>query len=88
MQMLKLNTSPHFLQPAADPISLITASAPSALISLDQQIRDNQRNNTRKISKKHRQQMNKVLGELFFLREKGNYTDLDLEAIYAEVKGS
>ena len=78
-------TSPHFLQSAADPSSLITAPAPEKLISLDQWITDNQRNNTTKIKKKHRQQISKVNGEYTFIGEKGNYTDLDFETLNAEV---
>ena len=55
------------------------------MIPLEQWITENQKTNTARLAKKHRQQMSKVHGELSFLREKGNYTELDFEALAREV---
>ena len=84
-EMQALNTSPHFLQAAAGPSSLLTAPAPKNMIPFEQWITENQKTNTARLAKKHRQQMSKVHGELSFLREKGNYTELDFEALAREV---
>ena len=84
-EMQALNTSSHFLQAAAGPSSLLTAPAPKNMIPLEQWITENQKTNNARLAKKHRQQMSKVHGELTFLREKGNYTELDFEALAREV---